>query len=337
MFDQSPQLRQTSGQPANYPVFRQASIVTIVLALLLSGAWLTQYERHDPNQQEVASLTIATDREQPARQLPPLTIDPDSIEATAAMVYDVRTGSVLFAKEPDSVLSLASITKLMTALLVTELIEESDTIVTITSEAVAQYGYSGLRVGERISAQNLNQYSLLSSANDAAYALAYEVGEQILPGDGSTAFVDAMNVRARELELTDTRFQNPTGLDLTTVESGALGTARDVTRLMAYLATEHPELLAPTTRPSVRLDNEIGGFHDAANTNPLVNRIPNLLGSKTGFTDLAGGNLTIVFDAGFNRPIVVTVLESSFAGRFLDVEQLVDALQASLTQDSNLH
>ena len=326
-------LQYKNYEPANYPVLKQAGIVIFGVGLLLFLAILAQdSDDHITSGAQQNASTNVTNQVMSADNIPTLDLNPEDIEATSALVYDLRTGSVLFAKEPYEVVSLASITKLMTALLVTEMISETDTTITVTREAIAQYGNSGMRIGEQVTAENLNKYALLSSSNDAAYALAMSIGDTLFPGEGSQAFVDAMNVRATELNLQYTKFQNPTGLDVSSVESGAVGTAYDVSLLMGYILYEHPQLLAATRQSETLIYNQEGQFHRAANTNPLVNRIPNLLGSKTGFTDLAGGNLTIAYDAGFNRPIIITVLNSSFSGRFSDVEKLVAASQAALQQ-----
>jgi D-alanyl-D-alanine carboxypeptidase len=103
-----------------------------------------------------------------------------------------------------------------------------------------------------------------------------------------------------------------------------------VSFLMEYIVENHPEILTSTTLPQTRVYNEVGQYHEAENTNDIVLQIPNIIGSKTGYTDLAGGNLTIAFDAGFNRPIVVTVLGSTRYGRFADVKALVDAVEEAL-------
>jgi len=319
-------------QPANYPVMRQAALSALFLIPLAIGVWMvSDTEKETITVQNTNTIVVEPLPSSPS--ITPLQIEPEDIEANSAMVYDLRTDTVLFAKNETEVLSIASVAKLMTALLVTELIDHHSVVLTVSPEAVRQYGNSGLRVGERITADNLNQYALLSSSNDAAYALAHSIGDQLFEGEGSQAFVDAMNVRAKEIGLTETAFQNPTGLDISTVESGALGTAKDVNELMAHLVTEHEDLLAPTRKPETALYNEDGEFHRAANTNPLVESIPNLLGSKTGYTDLAGGNLVIAFDAGFNRPIIITVLNSSWNGRFRDVETLIEAVQEQLRSD----
>ena len=90
--------------------------------------------------------------------------------------------------------------------------------------------------------------------------------------------------------------------------------------LLEYIYLNYPEVLRPTVSLSTRLYNQNGDYHEADNTNQVLLDIPNLLGSKTGYTDLAGGNLTIIFDAGFNRPIIVTVLGSTHSERFSDVK-----------------
>lgn len=246
--------------------------------------------------------------------------------ADAAFVWDVKGERVLYEKNADDVMPLASITKLMTALVAYELVAE-DTPVAIPGRAASQESASGLLPGERFTLSRLTDLALINSANDAAYALASAVGSSLGPADATAQFVAAMNLRAEALDLETLAFKNTTGLDLSSTEAGAMGSARDVSKLMAFLVTTYPELLKSTTKDAIRVFNEEGGFHDAENTNPLVREIPNLLGSKTGYTDLAGGNLTVAFDVGFDRPVIVTVLSSSRQGRFSDVAALIEAVR----------
>ena len=248
------------------------------------------------------------------------------IKGKAAYVYDIQAKKALYQKNPDEILPLASITKLMTALLTHELIA-NDTTIIIPKNAISSGGGSGLKADEQFTTQALSDYALLSSSNEAAFALAAAVGTA-LGSDSSPAdtFVEGMNVRAQELGLTTLKFYNPTGLDVSTTKAGAVGSARDVSFLMEYIVTTNPSILEPSTFTATRIYDKDGRFHAAENTNPTIARIPNLLGSKTGYTDLAGGNLTIAFDAGFNRPIIVTVLGSTFDERFSDVLALVSAI-----------
>jgi D-alanyl-D-alanine carboxypeptidase (penicillin-binding protein 5/6) len=224
---------------------------------------------------------------------------------------------------------LASITKLMTTLLAYELADQAQ-ITSVLPEAIDQEGNFGLSVGEQLTLQKLQQMSLITSSNDAAYQLAASVGSLLGEQDPYQQFIAGMNIRAQELGLNTLEFLNPTGLDVSANVPGAVGSAKDVSFLMEYIITNYPEIIYPTREDSIRVYNLSGAFHDITNTNQIVTEIPNLIGSKTGFTDLAGGNLTIAFDAGLNRPIIVTVLGSTRSERFNDVSKIIGAVQSSV-------
>lgn len=314
-----------------YPVFAQLSVLVLLLAIIFGITYIPQLlsktDAGAPLPVPSAPLVIAEDT---INTIPAL--EDIKVTATSAYVYDVRAKRALYNKNADDVLPLASITKLMTALVAHELID-ADKTVTIQKTAVLQSGSSGLAEGEQFTSQALADYAMLASSNDAAYALAAAVGALIDETNPSQTFVRAMNIRAEELELPNLKFYNPTGLDLSLTEAGAFGTAREISFLMEYILTNYPSILEPSTFTSTRVYNANGAYHDAENTNPIITTIPNLLGSKTGYTDLAGGNLTIAFDAGYNRPIIITVLGSSYDGRFTDVQTLVAAVTASLARE----
>lgn len=314
-----------------FPVALQLTVLGLLLAVIFSGTYipyiLAKKEAAATLPAPAAPLIIADTTTTTTPTLDTITID-----ATAAYVYDVQTKRALYNKNADKVLPLASITKLMTALLAHELVD-SDKAVTVPKAAILQSGASGLAEGETFTSQALADYAVLSSSNDAAFALAAAVGAIINPTNPNQTFISAMNIRADELGLPNLTFYNPTGLDISTTEPGAVGSAREISFLMEYILTNYPSILEPTTFTSTRIYNEAGTYHEAENTNPIITRIPNVLGSKTGYTDLAGGNLTIAFDAGYNRPIIVTVLGSSYDGRFADVVKLVAAVTASLAQE----
>ncbi len=139
-----------------------------------------------------------------------------------------------------------------------------------------------------------------------------------------------MNIRAEEIGLDTLEFKNPTGLDVSESEAGAVGSAADVSQLLAYILENHAEILEPSQLSAARIFNDRGSYVDVENTNQVLYAVPNLLASKTGYTDLAGGNLTIAFDAGFDRPIIVTVLGSTRQERFTDVLALVNSIRADL-------
>jgi len=244
------------------------------------------------------------------------------IQAKAAYVWDINNQKVLYKKEEAKQLPLASVTKLMTALIAHEVLDENDKV-PIDDLSIRQDGDSGLAQGEVFSRLSLSDLVLMSSSNDGAFALAAAAGN-MLSNQGAHSFVEAMNIRAEEIGLHETYFRNPTGLDLSETEAGAYGSARDMAFLMEYIIKNEPDILEFTKQSEARVYAQTGDYHDAENTNAYVEKIPGLIGSKTGYTDLAGGNLVIAFDAGLNRPIAAVVLGSTQQARFTDMLTLVE-------------
>ena len=237
------------------------------------------------------------------------------IEAKSAYVYDARTQTVLFAHNENTRLPLASLTKVMSALVATEATDGSSTV-TVDPLALKTEGDSGLRPGEKWSLKKLLDFSLITSSNDGIATVALAVGPN---------FVQKMNNKASELDLKNTYYWNATGLDESEVKGGAYSTAQDVAALMNYVVSYYPQTLEATREESASVTSLDNHPHLAKNTNTLVNQIPGLIASKTGYTETAGGNLAFVFDPELGRPIVVVILGSSAEGRFLDAEKLVKA------------
>ncbi|MBX4199975.1 hypothetical protein KW790_00730 [Candidatus Parcubacteria bacterium] len=260
-----------------------------------------------------------------------------TLEAKAAYVYDVRTGNTLFAKEENERLPLASITKVMTALVARDL-APSGTTVTITQDAILADGDSGLHVGERWTLKDLLDFSLTSSSNDGMRAVALTLGSLDNPTSEPEAarqeFIRLMNKKAEELNLDNTYYFNETGLDESFHRSGAYGTARDMSVLFAYVLRTHPDLFEATRLPYITTPTLDHTVHTAKNTDVIVNEIPGLRASKTGSTDLAGGNLVIAFDPEIGRPIVISVLGSTDEARFQDVQKLVKAALETIQSSS---
>lgn len=142
-----------------------------------------------------------------------------------------------------------------------------------------------------------------------------------------------MNDKAREIGLLNTKFFNEHGLDTETdrggalnhtVQGGAYGSALDMALLFEYTLKNYPQILEATRYKNLQFASA-SKVYSADNTNIAVDQIPSLLASKTGYTDLAGGNLVVAFDAGLNRPIIISVLGSTQEGRFTDALKLVNA------------
>jgi D-alanyl-D-alanine carboxypeptidase len=199
------------------------------------------------------------------------------------------------------------------------------TTVSITKDDLSAEGNSGLKVGERWSLRDLLSFTLVSSSNDGAKALA-----SVASRDGtftqkagkdqnrSADFVLKMNQEAQNLKLTQTFFLNETGLDVSSTTSGAYGSARDVADLLSYVLVRYGEIIEDTTYERIDIPS-LDQTHHAINTNKALRAIPGIVASKTGFTDLSGGNLAVVFEIAPSHPIIAVVLGSTPTGRFTDM------------------
>ena len=196
--------------------------------------------------------------------------------APSAIVIEVSTGTVACARGADQRRSIASATKLMTALLVLERAELSDVFTAARYYPPPIESQIGLEPGERMSVRDLMRGLLVESANDAAVTLAEGVS------GSRRAFVRAMNRRAAELELEDTRYANPIGLD----EAGNYSSARDLVRLATVLRT-NDFFRTTVDRPSVNLTsgNRPRRFD---NRNTLIDAYGWINGVKSGHTRQAG-------------------------------------------------
>lgn len=249
------------------------------------------------------------------------------LTAESAIVWDVRAGKAIYKKNASTAQPLASITKIMTALTALESVPKNTTV-TINASALSQDGDSGLSEGERWTLADLVDFSLIESSNDGVAAVAGSVGAlyEGLPEDtgvGRVSFIDLMNQKADQLGLTHMSFENESGLDIwNETEASSYGSAEDVAKLFSYVLTTHPEIFEPTTQDSVSFRSLSGNTYTAENTNRALDDIPALIGSKTGYTDISGGNLGVIIDPGINYPFVIVVLGSSFEDRFADVVAL---------------
>jgi D-alanyl-D-alanine carboxypeptidase (penicillin-binding protein 5/6) len=249
---------------------------------------------------------------------PQLSLNPDALTAQAAALYDPATGRMLFAKNINEPLPLASLTKVMAAETVLANVAPELSVV-ITAEALAPEGDSNLQLCESWRLKDLLLYGLVASSNDA---MAAAVGAL---GDGA---IDTMNREASRLGLTDTYFLNPTGLDHNTEISGAYGSARDVAVLATTFMREHPDYFGATSKAGITFDRPDRTIEAAATAAPLL-AAAGFIGAKTGYTDLAGGNLVAAFDIEIGRPLIGVVLGSTRDGRFEDMQTLIDAARAA--------
>jgi len=254
-------------------------------------------------------------------------LDTVQIEARAAIVYDIKRKKILFEKNASQEMPLASLTKVMTAVTALDLIPNSS-VVTIDKRFLEEEGDSGLHPGEDWRLRDLLDLSLVVSSNDAAAAVSATIGASFLTDPdldlGREEFVRYMNKTAKEIGMGNAIFYNDTGLDINSKKNGGYASAREYTRLLSYALKKHPEIFEATRYEKVKITSLNNLRYNATNTNTALADIPNIIGSKTGFTDIAGGNVTTVFDLGLGQSVAIVVLGSSYDGRFSDLILLTE-------------
>ncbi len=267
----------------------------------------------------------------PAQTASVAAIDPFAsivLEAKAAYVVDLSTGQTLFARNAEAQLPLASLTKVPLTLAVAEVLPLEGKI-TIPYDTGYASNSGTLRSGEVWNVRDVITFTLVVSSNEGSEMLAAAAESGIrakypaAPLEGATLW--RMNALAQELGLTHTYFLNVSGLDMSTTQSGSYGSARDMAKLFAYAASTSRSLFEGTAHNGLLLTSIGGAQAEASNTNTALGELHGVILGKTGFTDLAGGNLAIVFDVGFSHPVVAVVLGSSEEGRFADMKKLVEA------------
>ena len=239
-----------------------------------------------------------------------------ALNCRAAVLIEPESGRVLYEKSPDEKMPIASITKLMTLLLTFEAIHGGkltlDTLVPVSEHAYHMGGSQiWLEPGEQFTLDEMLRAICVSSANDAAVAVAE------LVGGSEPAFVEQMNARAAELGMTNTTFRNACGLDT----EGHLSTARDVAVLSCYILNTCPELLHYT---GIWTDSLRNGQTQLVNTNKLLKRYSGITGLKTGTT--SGAGVCISASAVRDGLILIAVIlgSPSSADRFNAATTLLD-------------
>lgn len=258
--------------------------------------------------------------------------------AKSVYVVDLVTGKVLFQRNAAEPLPLASLTKVALALVVAESMSP-DTIITIPYDTAPTGKAQRLTKGERWRVADVLSFTLTASSNEGADILAQAADSSVRAkypqAPVGSAVLWRMNDLARSLGLTSMRFLNDSGLDLDVEadQAGAYGSAREVALLYAYAASTTPATFSGTTRDGLLLTDENGNTASAYNTNEALGAIPGLIMGKTGYTDLAGGNLAVVFDVGLSHPVVAVVMGSTIEGRFSDMKRIIPAARKAVSQE----
>lgn len=239
------------------------------------------------------------------------------IEASGAIIVDFDSGAILYEKNSNEKLQIASITKLMTVIVALEEGNLDDNVYVSKKAAQTEGSKVWLLSGEEIKLRSLLYAALIHSGNDAAVAIAEHIA-----GDVPT-FVKKMNDKAKELKLYSTHYENPIGFD----SQNNYSTVYDL-GLLARYAYRKPLIRDAVGRSSMTVASTDGGItHDLASTNKLLDSFLNVLGLKTGHTEAAGLCFVSIVENDNGHKIITVVLNSP--ARFTETKIL-----ASWTFDS---
>lgn len=238
------------------------------------------------------------------------------VPCRSAMLICQDTGEVLYQKNADQQVPIASITKVMTLMLTFEALEEGKIKLTDTVP-VSQHAFNmggsqiWLEPGEQFTLDEMIRAICVASANDAAVAVSEFVG------GSEPVFADMMNRKAQELGMTNTTFKNACGLD----EEGHLSCARDVATMSRAMLQNHPDIMNYTT---IWTDSLRNGETQLVNTNKLLKRYEGITGLKTGTTGKAGVCITASAERNGLKLIAVVLGAASGAERFEAATTLLD-------------
>ena len=242
------------------------------------------------------------------------------VKAKSAVLMEVQTGTILSEQNAHEPLAPASVTKVMTMLLIMEAIDSGkigweDTI-TASEEAAAKGGSQiYLKAGETMTVSDMVKSIAVSSANDCACAMA-----EHLAGSES-AFVEQMNTKAKELGMNDTHFVNCTGLDDDPEAASRRTSAHDIAVMSRELLKNHPDIKKYTT---IWMDTVRGGAFGLSNTNKMVRFYDGCTGLKTGFTTGAGYCLSASAQREGLELIAVVMGSETSKDRFAACKSLLD-------------
>ena len=246
----------------------------------------------------------------------PVRADELTLDAPSALLMEKQTGTVLFAKDEHTPREPASVTKIMTLLLVMEAIDSGalsyDDVVTGSAHAAGMGGSQiWLKENEQMTVRDLLKAVCIVSGNDAAVALAEHLA------GSEDAFVERMNARAQELGMNDTHFVNCTGLPA----AGHLTSACDIALMSRELILHHPDIRQFTT---VWMDSLRGGESMLVNTNKLIRFYDGATGLKTGSTGSAGYCLSATAEKNGMELIAVVLKGKTSDERFSDAKSLLN-------------
>lgn len=265
-----------------------------------------EYQKENLQAKVIAPNPSPSPQATPSPTPVPLLLVSD-LKAREAALFDLRTGELLFTKGTEGPAAIASISKLMSAVIAKEIFEPNATFVMAAEDFAEVLHHPDLQPGDTFTFNEALHLLLIQSDNAVSRAIARTYGMEL--------FVQKMNAKARQIHMAQTVFVDPAGL------GNNVASSRDLLRLAQYITKFEPNLFEITKIPLMTLITKNGKRLNLKNTNQLIGAIPNFIGGKTGFTEEAGGCLMIVLESR-EREMVSVVLGSE--DRFGDTEKLIE-------------
>lgn len=272
-------------------------IIPVIFVLLLSFLLIQRSDFTIANQEiKVESVDLF-------RPLSKDKINELNIESNNFLSVFIKDGKeiILSEKKADEVIAIASLTKLMTAIIVLENYNLDD-LIQISASAVATYGDAGnLQIGEIMTIRDLLYITLIESSNDGAEALAEKMGV--------STFVYKMNEKAASLGMNNTWFINPSGLDEGNLYN--FSTVNDLKKMVVYILENHSLIAEILSLPEKELTSHSGISRTIRNTNVLLKESDAYLWGKTGYTNRANGCLILIlnnFSINNNQGYVINII-----------------------------
>ena len=288
-------------------------IFLLVFVYLISGVqWIFENFAQGQNKEAfLGSVSGAVQDIVPENSVQPAVKPEISAESAISVESNLSDADkILFEKASDTKLPIASLTKLMTAVIVLDNYNLSDNI-TVDEIADSQDSMKqDVKSGDTMPAENFLEIMLVESSNKSAYALSEGPGST----PGEEAFVGLMNQKAKEIGLENTFFADPTGLSPQNVS-----TADDLVKLAEYILKNYPRI-ADISRVK---EFYVPGFGEVSNTDQLLGEIPEIVCSKTGFTTQAKGCLLLVMNNPKDNGYLINVILGA-DDRFSEMKQLID-------------
>lgn len=243
--------------------------------------------------------------------------EPEAIGASSAIAVLVKNNrsNVLFSQVARKKLPIASLTKLMTALVVLEKYDLNQ-VVTVDASALSQEGEQGvLKIGDSLSVKSLLEITLIESSNRSAYALSEVMGPK--------KFVEEMNATAKRIGLENTYFADSTGLS-----ENSYSTTEDLVILTKYLFEHYPLFREIVSSKELDVYTVSGVLHHhLASTNKLLGEVPEVIGGKTGYTTIARGCFMVIQKGRDNSEYFINVVLGA-EDRFLEMQKIINWIKS---------